>query len=923
MFTRHKMCSNKILYKSWDSFIDKFQKREDKPVFAYRTPEELKRELDLTLPLKTLGKIDKELEKILDLVIRYTPDLWSCNYSGYLYSSPDPVGLIGDWLVSLLNTNIHAYEASPILTLVEIELIKAFAECIGYGQSSDGIFCPGGSYSNMFAMYLARERLYPDVTNESLKNKKRLIVFTSEQAHYSVDRAAMLLGLGKESVRKIKCDSHGRMIAKELDQKVKEAVNNGEEPFFVNATIGTTVLGGFDPLNKILCILQSYPGTWLHVDAAWGGAVLMSEKYRGSAMGIEQADSITWDLHKCLNAPLLCSALLVKDRSTLKNIFDVEDSYLFHDNKEEENYNLGKKIPQCGRRGDAFKFWLMWKLRGKEYFTRQVEKAFIETTEVVKLLKTMKCFWIYDDRPDFLNVCFWYVPVHLRHLAGINQCSKKESAELEEATMRVYESMKRDGRVFVNYAKIKNNPAFIRLILSHRDLNHEHIKHILEVIESLGDKQFKPGTKFMGSHKKLKCLFTGEELIDDGLILSNPASKKPALLRAIYFNKKLEVHDNLPGLYKYSDWLPIRRILKNSSSPITYKSKGLAKELELSNLYVTFSGYWPEKGCEMSTGSFKECEAFSVCARIPTNIKDVLVVASAGNTARAFARVCSENDIPLLLVVPEENLNALWFDKEMAPCVNLIACREADYCDAINLAEIICQQDGFIPEGGAKNVARRDGMGTTLLSAVTTIGDIPDYYFQAVGSGTGAIAAWEANMRLIESGLYTNKKMSLQVSQNIPFIPIYESWKNCSRELIEIEEEIAKKQILEIRAKVLSNRKPSYSIIGGLYDALVDTHGNVYAITNEELDAARELFEDVEGIDICPEAGVVVASLVNALKLGKIDKKSIIMLNITGGGIKRFKQEKRIRYLSPVCTIMKEDFSPEIIQKVREKVLWI
>lgn len=135
--------------------------------------------------------------------------------------------------------------------------------------------------------------------------------------------------------------------------------------------------------------------------------------------------------------------------------------------------------------------------------------------------------------------------------------------------------------------------------------------------------------------------------------------------------------------------------------------------------------------------------------------------------------------------------------------------------------------DYFYPEGGAKNVARRDGMGTTVLSAVQEIGRIPDYYFQAVGSGTGAIAAWEANKRFIADGRYGKNLMKLMVSQNVPFTLIYDSWKANSRALIDVDENTAREQVKEMCAKVLSNRKPPYSLKGGLYDALVATGGDV------------------------------------------------------------------------------------------------
>ncbi len=222
-----------------------------------------------------------------------------------------------------------------------------------------------------------------------------------------------------------------------------------------------------------------------------------------------------------------------------------------------------------------------------------------------------------------------------------------------------------------------------------------------------------------------------------------------------------------------------------------------------------------------------------------------------------------------------------------------------DYFDAIHLSNIAAGMDMFVPEGGAKNVARRDGMGTTVLSAATTIGIIPEYYFQAVGSGTGAIAAWEANLRLIEDGRFGNNKMKLMVSQNIPFTPIFDAWKANSRPLLPLDDEVARKQVEEINAKVLSNRKPPYSLPGGLYDALVDTGGDVLLATNEEAEAAAKLFEKLEGIDIHPAAAIATASLINMAKENCIDKDALIMLNITGGGEERFKQDRDLHNLKP------------------------
>ena len=398
----------------------------------------------------------------------------------------------------------------------------------------------------------------------------------------------------------------------------------------------------------------------------------------------------------------------------------------------------------------------------------------------------------------------------------------------------------------------------------------------------------------------LQSFKTGKDFMDNGWTLEAPDETEPTLIRAIYQDVQMNPKDFSKGIFRFADWLPVNRYLSGSSAPVTYKSEGLAKTLGLSNLYITFSGYFPEKGVEMRTCSFKETEAYSVCGRLDDDNKGVLVVASAGNTARAFARVCSDNNIPLALCVPEDNLDALWFDKPIAENVKLYStCSGSDYFDAIHLSNIICGLPGFFAEGGAKNVARRDGMGTTVLSAVDFIKRIPDYYFQAVGSGTGAIAAWEANLRLIVDGRFGSHKMKLLVSQNEPFLPMYHAWKKDSRDILPFDDNEARRQVEEICAKVLSNRKPPYSISGGLYDALKDTGGDFLCANNSEAEDAAGLFEKTEGIDIHPAAAIATATLMKEVKSGNIPKDAVIMLNITGGGEKRFKQNRTLFYLKP------------------------
>jgi cysteate synthase len=405
---------------------------------------------------------------------------------------------------------------------------------------------------------------------------------------------------------------------------------------------------------------------------------------------------------------------------------------------------------------------------------------------------------------------------------------------------------------------------------------------------------------FTPTKYKIKSIASGKVFDDSGWLLEAPGEEIPSLIRAEYENRLLKLLDESYGLYKYASWLPVNRLLEGSSAPVSYKSEGLARALGLKNLYITFSGYWPERGAMMRTCSFKETEAFSVCGRMNAEEKKVLVVASAGNTARSFARVCSDNDIPLLLCMPEDNIESMWFDSTISDNVKLIVTsRGSDYFDAIHLANLACSSPYFIAEGGAKNIARRDGMGTTVLSAATKIGQIPEYYFQAVGSGTGAIAAWEANLRLIGDGRFGNRMMKLMVSQNEPFLPMYDAWKAGSRHILPLDDNLARLQVAHINAKVLSNRKPPYGFPGGLYDALTESGGNVLKATNKEAAEAASLFLKTEGIDIHPAAAVATASLIKERNENRLPEEALIMLNITGGGEERFKKDKTLFHLEP------------------------
>ncbi|HJH30887.1 MAG TPA: cysteate synthase [Methanosarcinaceae archaeon] len=403
----------------------------------------------------------------------------------------------------------------------------------------------------------------------------------------------------------------------------------------------------------------------------------------------------------------------------------------------------------------------------------------------------------------------------------------------------------------------------------------------------------------------LKCLQCGSEYQGDYRLKCDHDN---SFLRANYHTKQLALK-RTKGMGKFYDWLPIHKQLDTDAAPITYKSEELARELGLTNLYIGFSGYWPERGALVRTCSFKELEAHPTMQRLKEAGGSAIVVASVGNTARAFAHVSAMTGIDVHIVVPHSGLSRMWLPEEPTDSIHLIRMAEGnDYTDAIYLADRIAQLPGIMSEGGAKNVARRDGMGTVMLDAAVTIKRIPDHYFQAVGSGTGAISAWEAAIRLRCDGRFGKHFPKLQIAQNLPFAPMLSAWNAGRREIIpQIDMPDPKKDIGEMYADVLSNRAPPYSVTGGLFDALSATNGLMYGITNDEAKEAKSLFELLEGIDILSPSAVAVASLIKAVRAGNVAKDDVILLNIAGGGTERLKQDYSLTMMHPIASAKNPD----------------
>ncbi|MDI6867832.1 cysteate synthase [Methanoculleus sp.] len=372
------------------------------------------------------------------------------------------------------------------------------------------------------------------------------------------------------------------------------------------------------------------------------------------------------------------------------------------------------------------------------------------------------------------------------------------------------------------------------------------------------------------------------------------------LLRTVYAERRLTLR-NLPGIFRYKDWLPVEGHLRVDAGPVSYESVGLARELGLSHLTITFSGYWPERGAGMETCSFKELEAQPTVLRLREKGAGVIQVSSAGNTGRAFCQVSGLTGAPVVVVVPTAAAARLW---TTVPAENVcLITVDGDYSDSIAFGREVCSLPGIVPEGGVKNVARRDGMGTVMLDGALAAGRLPDYYFQAVGSGTGGIAAWEAAERLVADGRFGPRLPELHLSQNLPFVPMVRAWEAGRRAIVAEDMPDAEASIARVYADVLTNRHPPWGVRGGVSDALAASGGRMYAVANEDVRGAGRLFAETEEIDLDPAAAVAVASAARAVEEGLIDPEKRVLLNITGGGYQRAAEDLDREVVEPFLRI--------------------
>ncbi|SHE36455.1 sulfinoalanine decarboxylase/sulfinoalanine decarboxylase / aspartate 1-decarboxylase [Psychroflexus salarius] len=427
---------------------------QNKGVVEPISPQKLFNTFNLDLDDEALPK--SEFEQLLTDVVLNTPRTSTKLFFNQLFGGRNPKGTLGELLAVMLNNSMYTYKVGGPQVGIEKNIIKKVCQMIGYGDQADGTFPPGGSMSNFMGMLMARDRKNRTIKQEGVSQK--LIIYTSEASHYSITKNASFGGIGVGQIRSVKTNQFGQMDVSHLQELIHQDKTNNLEPFFVNATAGTTVLGAFDDIKAIHEVIKD-DDIWLHVDGAYCGSVIFSKHYKHLVEGVELSDSFSFNAHKMLGVPLSCSIIVTQDKRDLKHSFSCDANYLYQ--TDDDDYNLGKNSLQCGRRNDALKFWTLWKAVGTKGLEELVNQQFKLADTAINYIKNHPDYKLHSYE-NSVSVCFNYKNVDPKDLCN---------------------SLYKDGELMVGYGSF-NNETFVRLVTINSGNSEEDILNFFKVLES-------------------------------------------------------------------------------------------------------------------------------------------------------------------------------------------------------------------------------------------------------------------------------------------------------------------------------------------------------------------------------------------------------------------------------------------------------
>ena len=425
----------------------------ENPVAKYINPKRLSKELDIKLAKE--GITDSQLKDSLNELLLRSTKSSSKMFFNQLFGGRHSKAVLGDLLSVMLNNSMATYKIAGPQVAVEKEVLSQVCNLIGYNNNSGGTFPTGGSMSNFMSLVMARDRVSLDIREKG--NTKKLTAYTSENAHYSLSKNASFTGIGRGNVRYIKADKYGRINVLEFEKQVKDDLINGFIPFYLNATAGTTVLCAFDDIKALAPTCQKH-NIWLHLDGAFGGGVIFSDKHKHLVDGVNQTNSFCFNAHKILGAPLSTSVLVTKEKNDLHNSFNNNASYLYQTHDDE--FNLGQKSFECGRRNNALKLWTMWKAIGTNGIASIVDHEFKLADVAREYVKNNSDYKLYSFE-ESLSICFNY-----------------KDFDAEDLCSKLYES----NTLMIGFGNFQAK-SFVRLVIVNCENSLDDITRFFKVLE--------------------------------------------------------------------------------------------------------------------------------------------------------------------------------------------------------------------------------------------------------------------------------------------------------------------------------------------------------------------------------------------------------------------------------------------------------